>query len=331
MVITTLAAKKSLDEAIKNWTRFIDEAYPTYADIEVDTDTSKPSKRMWSFCTDAKKKIWMKVNDPEMVEKYVRKVLPVFSRKSLDKIAKLYDIENFNNVVDMNKLINNLLHDHYFWVLNHELFHTTDCPEGDTDRKELTRALAEGISEELYHVKKPKGKEERKDVVLKTSNCRNLAMDEIVDDLVYTRMHNKAGGSLEEKVNATYKKGKRKFEENPIKNMFDGARLLHDVIEVAYANDQSLGSGTAVFSLSRLPYLMLYVKDAELRTDLFNYFKRDASARLPRDDFDKRVKRIFKQMVAEVNKKLLTEKKINIDKYNAAVDEMYDNLGDNNV
>lgn len=311
----TKVVPKKLDESEEIWRGVTRKKFPLFSNIEIDKKADK-SKRMgnaiWEFFIDEDGEVMHTlIFDPKEVYNQFRKtIFPLyFGKKATDN-----DEET----------IEDLLLDVMTYLHFHELGHPMDAPYSKNDRKKVNKALFDGISEVLPYAKKS-------DILAKAANAGNMTLDMIVDDTFYSRVNGISQDDISNVLEGEFKKA-----EGKQKSLEDGVITIWDVIEISRGNkilnkkNEDEKKASEVYSISRIPYVMLFVNDEELREKEYGLFVDYTHKNgMPKDEVTKRAKNIFKAMIEEQDESILKKLGINKQDYYQTVDVMFNNVDDN--
>ena len=302
---------QALDESEEIWRGAVSKRFPLFSDIKIDKNPD-PSKKIspntiWQFYIDEDgKTMHTLIFEP-------KKVYQSFEKK----IAPLYEIQKKEDIDKL--LLDVLVYAHF-----HELGHPLDAPYSKSDRKRIDQAIFNGIIE--TGIRKPTA-------IKKAANAENMVLDMIDDTCFYARTSSIENDKLEEILEDSF--SNRGYKN---KKLTDGVMMIYHVIEISTPrrklrnkeDDEKLA--TIIYSLSRIPYVMLFVDDEDLRTKEYNLFEDKIKENGLADwNTKQREKEIFINMLSEQDKNVLKSLGINEKEYYNAIEIMFNNIGDNSV
>ena len=117
-----------------SWRDVVTAEFPLFMDHPVVKANPNPkSDRHWMFYTDGHT-THMDVFKPGVVEKQFKRVIQRMYAEAYGVTEPMSD-----------EFVERLLHDNYFYLYFHELFHPKYCPSSKNDEKLFDLALYEGI------------------------------------------------------------------------------------------------------------------------------------------------------------------------------------------
>lgn len=287
-----------LDTAESTWREAIKTEFPLFLDTPVVRAKPDPkNKRHWQFYTDLKT-THMDVFKPEMVETLFR-----------DAVMPMYEAAYGTVEAPSPELLERLIHDNFTYLLFHEQFHPTFCPDSKTDEKLVDKALYEGI-------KAGDPRAQPQDILRKVGNVRNSAWDQVIDTAFFTLSN--FGNSVEQRLEDVLANAGLPREE--LTHLPDAVVPIFDVMEFEV---EKKAFPSLFYPLSRAVYGFLFTRQAELRGKLFDYFKQRITKQMPEKEFDQAIQEALKGFAGELTPEQLRFARLERDDFERDIEQLY--------
>jgi len=297
---------EALDDAEKTWRNTIKVEYPLFINTPVEkAKEDEKNKRHWMFYTDSKT-THMDVFKPKVIQEIFEKVIKPMYEKAYPKQSQNI---NFN-------IIKKLTHDVFTYLYFHEQFHPTYCPDSKTDEKLFDKCLYEGIKKSESNLSKDK-------ILRKVGNVRNAGWDQVIDTAFFYLSNYE--NDLETRINTVLKTSP--YDLNEISYLPDGVISVFDIIEFEVV-DKDKPFNSMFYPLTRAIYGLMFTKESEMRSVIFDYFKNKIEKQMRPDDFKSVVTNSIKGFISELSNTQLQFYRIDKQKFYEDVETIFDKYND---
>lgn len=291
-----------LQDSEKTWRNIARLATPLDSEKKVNLGKKPRIGDLEAYTDDVE--IYINVDAPLFRKNFENIIIPAYKIAS----EKLYGVSSVSDL----ELLKNLTLDTFLFIHFHEQLHPWLCPNSEEDRKNINKALYEGIKEA-----EPSLSESQ--VMTKVNNSKNLIWDTVINASFLHKTGNNED-ILANKIKFVFTKNNRVISSSPITNYPQG------ILPILYTISANNRTTDAPISLVGSFYTTLSYNDANLRSRALDFFLEDLkSKRIPEQQVMQILKNMYEGLVDKLSPGALEKKGIKKTEYLRKLQDL-DNL-----